>query len=269
MRRIPLRKVRDICEHAFPSLTGILRLFVHRPGFALQLLARRAGYFVTGRLVAPLMDPFGFPIDSPNCLVSYWNMFVEQALASPDWLEPLEAASSPHVVDVGANAGVFSHFVMTHNSQARLTAVEPLPKMAERLQALSRERSWPLTCIQAACADRGGQATLYALNDVDSSATLTPNDTTGRRPIHVNQTTIDTIIPEGESIFLMKIDTEGCEPEVLQGAVRVLRSVRFVIAETLDEEAFRRVATRLGEGWRGKRLDIVNSLFTRCGEQSP
>src|SRR5262249_34324986 len=98
-------------RHGWGSLLGILRLFLSTPLFAARLLRCRLSYFFTRRLERPLMTPAKFFIDTPDTLIAYWSMFVERELHDSRWVRAVAAAAHPLVVDVGANAGVFSHYV--------------------------------------------------------------------------------------------------------------------------------------------------------------
>jgi hypothetical protein len=124
--------------HFIPSLLNWPRLFFRHPVFALKLLWQRAFFFTMRRVPYALNDPDGFVIDTPEVLNSYWSMFAERALLSNDWVEEFQQADQPVVLDIGANAGAFSHLVRLIRPDVQIHAFEPLPAMAARLRKWSK-----------------------------------------------------------------------------------------------------------------------------------
>jgi len=66
-----------------------------------------------------------------------------------------------------------------------------------------------------------------------------------------------------QEIFLMKIDTQGYEVQVLEGARRTLDRTRFLIVEINDESELGKVQETLGGAWRGRRLTTCDFLFSK------
>lgn len=129
------------------------------------------------------------------------------------------------ILDVGANAGYTSAWFA--NKADRVHAFEPHPSNAALLREHIRIRG--LTNVEvheAAVSDREGTVDLYckphaghhSLADIGASATI------GR--LKVPCMTLDGFLrSEGiDDVRLLKIDTEGFEPEVLSGARDALGS---------------------------------------------
>jgi hypothetical protein len=131
-------------------LTGWTRIFFSRPGFALALLGRRGRYFVRRDFRTPLETPEGFRLETADALITYWLLFVERELHHPHWVKALKAADRPLVVDVGANAGLFSHLAFCINPRAEILAFEPLPDLHERLDAMRKQTGVNLTICRKA-----------------------------------------------------------------------------------------------------------------------
>ena len=96
-------------RHFFRNLKGFPQFLFAHPLFAPKLLKARAGYFFTRQLPRPVATPEGFVIETTEELVSYWSFFVERECLTSEWVNALLAETKPVVVDVGANAGLFSH----------------------------------------------------------------------------------------------------------------------------------------------------------------
>lgn len=148
-------------------------------------------------------------------------------------------------VDVGANLGYFSvlagHLV---TETGRVISVEPDPRNLDRLcPNLYLNGLTHATVVRAAAGSVPGEARFF-LNQDDSggSALWDPglfpgNDRSiaSRTEITVPVRTLDDVLRDSGAAppRLIKIDTEGAEHNVLQGALGTLRygSVPYVIAE--------------------------------------
>lgn len=245
--------------HFIPSLLNWPRLFCRHPVFALKLLWQRAFFFAMRRVPHALIDSDGFVIDTPEVLNSYWSMFAERALLSKEWTESFQQANEPLVLDIGANAGAFIHLVRGIRPDVKIHAFEPLPAMAARL------RNWAksfenFTLHEGACSSSSGTATFYIRSENDTTATLETENASVRQKLEVQTFTVDELIPEQE-IFMMKIDVEGHEPDVLKGAHKRLTTTHFLIIEAHTKEQYRNLANILGADWISRKLDPINWLF--------
>jgi FkbM family methyltransferase len=131
-----------------------------------------------------------------------------------------------HFVDVGANMGVFSTLVGTRIPGVRITAVEPFPPVREDLLANLALNELDVTVVEAAVSDVPGTATFEVLGR-DVLNRLAPSggdggaDNAGAGTISVPVTTLDELVGS-EPPALVKIDVEGSELLVMQGARRLL-----------------------------------------------
>ena len=124
-----------------------------------------------------------------------------------------------HFVDVGANVGIFSTLVGTRIPGVRITAVEPFPPVREDLVANLALNDLTITVVDAAVSDVAGEATFEVL-DRDVLNRLAPEGG-GGTGITVPVTTLDELVG-GDPPALVKIDVEGSELLVMQGARRLL-----------------------------------------------
>lgn len=129
------------------------------------------------------------------------------------------------VFDVGANIGSYSESIIKTNQEARIYAFEPHPTNFERLATSARE--WGYQAINAALGDKTGQLKLYdyANNDGSQHASLYKDviKDIHKSEVHSHEVTVQTLdafVKENAitAVDLLKIDVEGNEYKVLQGA---------------------------------------------------
>jgi FkbM family methyltransferase len=128
-------------------------------------------------------------------------------------------------VDVGANTGSVLADAVRLAPLGRHVAFEPLPELAERLQA-----RFPGVRVQcAALSDRAGEATFHRRLDADSRSGLLPLGGPAE-PLTVRLETLDEVLGDDYVPEFIKIDVEGAELAVLEGALATLIRHRPVVA---------------------------------------
>ena len=160
------------------------------------------------------------------------------------------------VVDVGAHVGWFTLLTATMvGNSGRVMAFEPVADNFEHLQAnIDRNFFCNVEAVQAAVGARQGSASLFINADNDGGHALWDvglhpmNELSRAHPQKVDVAVVDldtTLDAAGlDRIRLIKIDAEGAEIQVLEGARRALAEGRvdFVICE-LNESALRECGT--------------------------
>jgi FkbM family methyltransferase len=143
----------------------------------------------------------------------------------------------PHkeAIDVGANYGCYTA-AMRHHA-AYVTAVEPLPELAKLL----RRKYHGVEVHQGALSDRDGMVQLHipiyddvnviGLATIDNTAALTYGKT---RTIDVTTMTLDSL--GRTNVGFIKVDVEGHEQAVLDGAVRTIERCQPRMLVELVEE---------------------------------
>jgi len=256
-----ISKWAQAARHFLPSLIGFPTYFFAHPKFALQLFVIRVRYFFTRRLKRAVLTPDQFLIESPEELVSYWSFFIEKETLAREWMEALFSEPEPVVVDVGANAGLFTHRVWTLNPKTKLIVFEPLPQMAKKIARWGETTRALLTLHNQAVADHDGILDFYASSDNDPTASLKP-EATKKITLHVPVVTLNSAISE-KKILMVKIDVEGMECEVLAGASQTLQHTRFLIIEAHTKTALERIKAQLTLEWRCRQIGASDYLFTR------
>jgi FkbM family methyltransferase len=254
-------KWNHAADHLLPSIKGFTALLLKSPGFALRLLGARMSYFSTGSM-KPLPTPERYVIESPSALLSYWGFFVERECTAPEWVQTLQSADKPVVVDVGANVGIFSHYLWTFNRNAKFILFEPMPLLVKKINKWGSMTGADMTLHKAAVSDHSGLATFYATSgEGDTAGSLDP---AGDRNVKIETplVTLDSVLTV-PAILILKIDVEGFEPDVLRGATETLRRTRFLIMEAHGAEALEKLETILGPEWTTIQVGVADYFFIR------
>jgi len=169
----------------------------------------------------------------------YRLRFYPTAISAAMWCDPRyyerdEAAlkcllrPGDNFVDVGANVDVLTLAGSTLvGSQGRVFSIEAHPKIAKYLDAnVKLNRAEHVQVIHAAVGDRNGEAHLSDRRSDDQNAISADGLTVPLR-------TLDSLLPD-IPIRVLKIDVEGFELFVLNGAQRVLQRTDYVYFESWE-----------------------------------
>lgn len=131
------------------------------------------------------------------------------------------------VVDVGANIGIYTRFFSgLAGVSGRVHAFEPAPSNFNRLQENARSLA-NVSLNHAAVGDRSGTIRLFVSDELNvDHRTFDSGD--DRKGIDVPVVSLDDYFSAGQRVDLIKIDVQGYELCVLQGAKRVLAENRDI-----------------------------------------
>ena len=151
------------------------------------------------------------------------------------------------VVDVGAHHGQFALLARELFPRARIFCVEPLPDAVHRLRAAVGNDD-QVTVLATAVAAVAGRRQLHVSRKTDSSSLLPilkpyvdafPG-TEEAKILDVDVKTLDSVLSERiRRPCLLKVDAQGGELEVLQGAEAILEEVDVAYVECSFVEFYR------------------------------
>lgn len=155
------------------------------------------------------------------------------------------------VFDVGAFIGGFTLAIVY--KARRIIAIEPDPLNYLLLKWNTKEAR-NITLVKKAASNCNAEVLLYQTDDPTSSSLIKP--TKIKKYTVVKASRLDTLMSElgVERIDFLKIDAEGAEPEVLEGAD--LTRVKKVAVDCSPE--------RLGKPTVSEVLKILSSAGFRC-----
>jgi FkbM family methyltransferase len=157
------------------------------------------------------------------------------------------------VFDVGANIGLSAlELARAAGPQGQVIACEPHPDTATRLRGnLADNGVTTVAVMETAVGAQPGRITFHeSAQPTLSSATVVPPDLV--RSFEVPVTTVDALWREAGNpmVSALKIDVEGGELAVLQGAAKLLAEQRPAI---------------LLEAWGAEQRDPIDRLLTKAG----
>jgi FkbM family methyltransferase len=181
---------------------------------------------------------------------SFRLRFYPSACSATLWLEPAERLRDGNilrgllregdtVVDVGANIGAVTLAAAQFVGPTGLVySIEAHPRTYKFLMGnIELNQARNVTAFNTACGRENG---VIAFSDKPSDDQNTVcNDGLG-----VPLCRLDELIPKTQSIALLKIDVEGYEKFVLEGAMRLLPKVEFIYFESYEPH-FHRFGYRL------------------------
>lgn len=155
-------------------------------------------------------------------------------------------------IDIGANNGSFSKFILEKSENCKVIAFEPLPKCYEKLLILKDEYPERFMPVNMGVADKGS---ILELNFGDEDSEFASFSKEINKISYVGESNVNKINVEVisldkyfselhvDTIDFIKIDTEGFEYEVLKGATKTIDSFKpkFIQIEFNWHQLFRNV----------------------------
>ncbi len=186
-------------------------------------------------------------------------------------LRALYQDKSPTIVDVGANAGIFSlPIAKVARGDARFILIEPNPEMVGRLRSnIALNGLSQLHVDQVAVGDKAGQEKLFfSPNGNPGEARLGVSFETDAGGIEVPVVTLPDLAERHglSEIDLLKVDVEGLEDRVILPALHEDRlRVRRIYFEDAHSELWASdvVAALRDAGYREETRFGENALYAR------
>ena len=147
------------------------------------------------------------------------------------------------LIDVGANQGQFARYARQLGYGGRIVSFEPLAEAADRMAALAA--SDPLWDVHrmALGAETGERVLHVSGNSMNSSFLEIEARTTAAEPVtsYVDETLVSVcrlddvwqnlIVKKPASAYMLKLDVQGSEWDVIEGATECLENMALVLME--------------------------------------
>ncbi len=158
------------------------------------------------------------------------------------WIEQLDLRDAHLILDVGANHGDFSQAAAEVFPEAEIFLFEPLPSLKERLENLCKDRDSRWNLISCALGSVETMMMLHLAEDADDIGSFVGFSEEYRsvnseakpvQQIECQVRPLDSIVVERAitKVDLLKIDVEGFELQVLEGAKKTLALTQALIIE--------------------------------------
>lgn len=194
------------------------------------------------------------------------------------WIDRLRLERVRSVVDVGANHGDFAQAASALFPETDVLLVEPLPILHAELERRAARRASHWKLAKYALSRERGTAALHIDEKLDDIASLVgfsdqylrsnPN-ARSEKTLSCEVCTLDDLCAERgiREIDLLKIDVEGFEFEVLEGARAMLSATRALVVEVSlirrsgDADAIERIL-KLFRTFGFQLVDLLPSIFS-------
>jgi FkbM family methyltransferase len=162
------------------------------------------------------------------------------------------------MLDVGAHIGMYTvAAALVLRDRGRALAFEPNPEARRQLEAnLALNGCTNVIVSSQAVSDRAGEAVLHVPSTSDPSySSLGEGRFAEGEPVAVETTTLDeAAVSRGLTPAFVKVDVEGGELAVLDGATRTIEAHRPVLLVEVGTESGRVLDERLGALGYGTHL---------------
>lgn len=147
-------------------------------------------------------------------------------------------AKNCSVLDIGANIGMFVLWASTRWTNCKYYCYEPIPETFERLRKNLTEINTDLNVELVNCAvtKKEGIINIWDKNSGFASMDNLDSEDNLKKGMAQRRITVKTFYPENlPKADILKIDTEGCEREIIQN-YPYLNTVALVMLETHSQE---------------------------------
>jgi FkbM family methyltransferase len=155
------------------------------------------------------------------------------------------------LLDIGANTGFFSLLTKAVNPKAHVVAVEPSLANFKALQRNIAINNFDICPVFAAATSELGEVTLYDYPEISYSPSMEADWRNGMPAVRVPGVTLDSLATEHRALgetTVVKIDVEGHEVHVLEGAPELIASKPVFLIEIVREHVAQGVRRLISPG---------------------
>jgi FkbM family methyltransferase len=171
-----------------------------------------------------------FLIDQQDELSSWrFESFYEKEPETIHWIDFFATSKMPlNFLDIGANIGIYSLYFLSLTTNNSVVCVEPFQKNFTLLTKNLRlnnymDRAKVIDSPLSSKVQRGS-AVISDERPGGSGFKLIEGDAGNQKSIDVQILNIDSILYPFDQKYLLKIDTDGNDFEILQGGIKALQS---------------------------------------------
>jgi len=188
------------------------------------------------------------------------NALVDSFIPETKIVEFLRNLKGDLFVDVGANIGRYT--TMLHRNFRRIIALEPFPLNMEFLHKNIRYKKLRnITCIEAAVSDKNSTTVFYPSSSGFLEHSLIKPKSARRfaKSILVKTYNLDFLLKNEKRVDLVKVDVEGAEWQVLEGAKQILDKVQSWVIELHDLDKKKEIERWfISRGYEIRWLDFMH-----------
>ena len=145
------------------------------------------------------------------------------------------------VIDIGANIGELSMSVIQRYPNQQFLIIEP---SSEEMAAAQRNLNGGKVHFNSSALWKANTTLRFYHANKTGDSSLLPKDLSAPSEL-IEVRTLDSIVEilEINQINLLKLEAEGAEPEILDGAIKTLKKTKFVAADLGPERGPNELAT--------------------------
>ena len=140
-------------------------------------------------------------------------------------LDEIDFSENDFIVDCGANVGDLLLYFKHKNFKISYLGIEPSHEEYSCLEINARG----YTHCNIGLWNKKTEKTFYISSDGADSSLIIPS--TFDSEINVNCDRLDNLLSDDKNVKLLKLEAEGAEPEVLEGASKILKNIEYISAD--------------------------------------
>lgn len=182
------------------------------------------------KLFLDFSTPEGIRVKDKNELAVYVDDFIHGDILEPAYIDHLKSKNNPVIVDLGCNTGLVAEYWMRLNPNTHYYAFDMMKECI--LAAQDRLSKYKVvSCFDYALGDKNESTDINYESATDCANSL--NRASGKKRRTVQMRRLDDVqeIADIKEIDLLKVDVEGFEEPVLDGAIKTLAKSQYVVIE--------------------------------------
>ena len=140
-------------------------------------------------------------------------------------LDEIDFLENDFIVDCGANVGDLLLYFKNKNFKISYLGIEPSHEEYSCLEINARG----YTHSNIGLWNKKTEKKFYISSDGADSSLIIPS--TFDSEININCDRLDNLLSDDKNVKLLKLEAEGAEPEVLEGASKILKNIEYISAD--------------------------------------